>query len=61
MSGPDVGVGDDTGDDGADTGGGGCVVVVDDTVDLFTLNGSDAFTLLTSAVVVESRAQTATW
>jgi len=63
MSGPDVGVGDDTGDDGADTGGGAVVVVVDedDTVDLFTLNGSDAFTLLTSAVVVESRAQTATW
>ena len=58
VTGPDVGAGDDTGADGADTGGGAVDVVVETASR--TLNGTDVFTLLTSAVVVESRAQTAT-
>jgi hypothetical protein len=61
VTGPDVGAGDDTGADGADgvdTGGGAVDFVVEAASR--TLNGTDVFTLLTSAVVVESRAQTAT-
>ena len=52
VTGPDVGVGDDTGADGGATGGG-----ADPSL---TLKGTDVFTLPTSAVVVASRAQTTT-
>ena len=46
---PDVGVGDDTGEDGGVTGGG--------AEPAFTVKGTDAATLPTSAKVVASRAQ----
>ena len=52
REGPDVGVGDDTGADGGVTDGGADASL--------TLKGTDVFTLPTSAVVVASRAQTAT-
>ena len=52
VRGPDVGVGDDTGADGGVTDGGADASL--------TLKGADVFTLPTSAVVVASRAQTAT-
>ena len=52
VRGPDVGVGDDTGADGGVTDGGADASL--------TLKGTDVFTLPTSAVVVASRAQTAT-
>jgi len=49
VSGPDVGVGDDTGADGGVTGDGSDAPL--------TLNGTDQLTVLTSAVVVASRTQ----